>query len=91
MGLCDLAVLHRVIVEILAARHLQDRTRVLRPLTYRTGQSYAGVTHRRGPAAVVIVGLALIQNLRRGRYELGTEAARRLRVTAAFSQLAEAI
>lgn len=42
-------------------------------------------------ARVVIVGHAFMQNLRRGHYELGVEAEPRLRVAAAFDQLAEAI
>ena len=43
-------------------------------------------------AAVVIRGHAFMQNLRRGHYELGVEALdRRLRVAAAFDELAEAI
>jgi hypothetical protein len=40
----------------------------------------------------VIRGHAFIQNLRRGHYELGVEARHeRLRVAAAFDELAEAI
>jgi transposase-like protein len=43
-------------------------------------------------ATVVIRGHAFIQNLRRGHYELGVEARHvRLRVAAAFDELAEAI
>jgi transposase, IS6 family len=42
-------------------------------------------------AAVIITGLAFVQNLRRGHYELGTEAVRQLRVATAFSELAQAI
>ena len=42
-------------------------------------------------AAVVIAGLAFVQNLRRGHYELGTETVRPLRVAAAFTELAQAI
>ena len=43
-------------------------------------------------ATVVIRGHAFAQNLRRGRYELGVEARHvRLRVAAAFDELAEAI
>jgi IS6 family transposase len=41
---------------------------------------------------VVIRGHAFIQNLRRGHYELGTDAQRdRLRIAAAFNELATAI
>ena len=36
-------------------------------------------------------GLAFVQNLRRGHYELATEAPRQLRVAAAFTELANAI
>jgi transposase-like protein len=43
-------------------------------------------------ASVVIRGHAFMQNLRRGHYELGVEALdRRLRVAAAFDELAQAI
>jgi IS6 family transposase len=43
-------------------------------------------------ARVIIGGHALIQNVRRGHYELGVEAMnRRLRVAAAFDELVEAI
>jgi hypothetical protein len=42
-------------------------------------------------AAVVIAGLAFMQNLRRGHYELGTETVRPLRVAAAFTELSQAI
>jgi hypothetical protein len=40
---------------------------------------------------VVIAGHAFVQNLRRGHYELGTEAPSAMRVAAAFTELAEAI
>ena len=42
-------------------------------------------------AQVVINGHAFIQNVRRGHYELGTEADSRLRLAAAFDELARAI
>ena len=43
-------------------------------------------------AATVIRGHGFVQNLRRGHYELGVEARHeRLRVAAAFDELAEAI
>jgi hypothetical protein len=42
-------------------------------------------------AQVVIAGLAFLQNLRRGHYELATETIRQLRVAAAFTELASAI
>ncbi len=43
-------------------------------------------------ASIVIRGHAFVQNLRRGHYELGVEARHeRLRVAAAFDELAEAI
>jgi hypothetical protein len=50
----------------------------------------------RGPqtdrtAQVVIAGHAFIQNLRRGHYELGVDAARALRVAAAFIELTRVI
>jgi transposase-like protein len=42
-------------------------------------------------AQVVIAGHAFVQNIRRGHYELATEAAPRLRVAAAFDELRHAI
>ena len=42
-------------------------------------------------AQVVIGGHALMQNIRRGHYELANEAAPRLRVAAAFDELRHAI
>ncbi len=42
-------------------------------------------------ATVIITGLAFMQNLRRGHYELATETAGPLRVAAAFTELASAI
>jgi transposase, IS6 family len=42
-------------------------------------------------AQVVIAGLAFIQNLRRGQYELGTDGDHRLRIAAVFAELARAI
>ena len=40
---------------------------------------------------VIIAGLALMQNLRRGHYELGIDGPRGVRVVAAFTELALAI
>jgi transposase-like protein len=42
-------------------------------------------------AQVVIAGHAFMQNLRRGHYEPGLDARPALRVTAAFTELAQAI
>ncbi len=42
-------------------------------------------------AQIVIAGLAFMQNLRRGHYQLATESTRPLRVAAAFTELAQAI
>jgi len=42
-------------------------------------------------ARVVIRGHALIQNIRRGHYELGVDARSRQRVALAFTELAETI
>ena len=59
--------------------HLKHRLRPMRGLqTERT-------------ASVIIAGLALMQNLRRGHYEIATETPRPLRVAAAFTELAHAI
>ena len=42
-------------------------------------------------AAVIITRLAFMQNLRRGHYEIATEASRQLRVAVAFAELTQAI
>ena len=42
-------------------------------------------------AAVVIAGHAFVQNLRRGHHELGLDTHPALRVSAAFTELAQAI
>jgi len=42
-------------------------------------------------AQVIVSGLAFLQNLRRGHYELATETPRPLRIAAAFTELAMAI
>ena len=42
-------------------------------------------------AQVVIAGHAFMQNIRSGHYELGVEAASRLRVVAAFDELSQTI
>ena len=42
-------------------------------------------------ARIIIAGHALIQNLRRGHYELGVESAPKIRLAAAFDELAMAI
>jgi transposase, IS6 family len=42
-------------------------------------------------AQVIVSGLAFLQNLRRGHYELATETMHPLRITAAFTDLAMAI
>jgi transposase-like protein len=47
--------------------------------------------HTDRTAQVVINGLAILQTVRRGHYELATESPRQLRVAAAFTELALAI
>jgi hypothetical protein len=42
-------------------------------------------------ARIVIPGHALIQNIRRGHYELGVASAPKMRLAAAFDELAMAI
>ena len=42
-------------------------------------------------AQVIVSGLAFVQNLRRGHYELAVKTPRPLRVAAAFTELAQAI
>ena len=43
------------------------------------------------PVSVIISGLAFLQDLRRGHYELATKTPRQLRVASAFAELAQAI
>jgi hypothetical protein len=42
-------------------------------------------------AQTIIAGHAIMQNLRRGHYELGLDAPHGLRIVAAFTELAAAI
>ncbi len=42
-------------------------------------------------ASVVIRGHAFVQNIRRGHYELGTEATQHARLIEAFDELADVI
>jgi transposase-like protein len=42
-------------------------------------------------ARVIIAGIAFMQNLRRGHYEIATDAPQPLRVAAALTELAQAI
>ena len=59
---------------------------------YNAGRSHQGQNMSlRAPTQVIIAGLAFMQNMRRGHYELGTETARPLRVAAAFAELAHVI
>jgi transposase, IS6 family len=47
--------------------------------------------HTDRTARVIIAGIAFMQNLRRGHYEIATETPQPLRVAAAFTELARAI
>jgi transposase-like protein len=49
-----------------------------------------GIKTDRG-ASVVIAGHAFVQNVRRGHYEMAVDAPARLRVAAAFDELAAAV
>jgi transposase, IS6 family len=42
-------------------------------------------------ARIVIAGLAFIQNIRRGHYELAADVPPKLRVAAAFDELTQAV
>jgi len=46
---------------------------------------------RLATVAVIALGHAFVQNLRRGHYELGIDAPPELRVAAAFTELAQTI
>jgi IS6 family transposase len=49
-----------------------------------------GVTHFRS-AEVIACGHAFVQNLRRGHYELASDVSPPLRLTAAFTEVAQAM
>jgi transposase-like protein len=91
------AALAAVIAELLpAAVHDTERYANHR-MEGDHGRRKAGLRPRRGlksfrSARTIMAGHAVIQNLRRGHYELGLEARHsRLRVAAAFGELARAI
>ncbi len=88
-------VLARTIVELPATLH--DTTQYA---NNRVGADHGRLKARLRPmrglkrdrtASVVIAGHAFMQNLRRGHYELGTEALPGLTVPAAFDELARAL
>ena len=47
--------------------------------------------HTDRTAQIIIAGLAFLQNLRRGHYELGVDTAQASRLATAFAELAQAI
>jgi transposase-like protein len=69
-------------------RQQSDRSRP-QPLKHRLRPMRGLRTDR--TAQMIITGLAFLQNLRRGHYELATETIRPLRIAAAFAELAKAI
>ena len=94
----DLAApLLRVVEELLADAHHDTSQYANNRIECDHGRLKARLGPMRGlrtdrTASVVIAGHAFVQNLRRGHYELGTEAGcPRLRVAAAFDELAAAI
>ena len=86
----------RVLDELVpAARHHVERW-----ANNRIEADHSRLKHRRRPmrglrtdrtAAVIITGLAFLQNVRRGHYELAVETVRPLRAAAAFTELASEI
>jgi IS6 family transposase len=94
----DLAAPLLRVVDDLLPEVLHDTTRYANnPIEWDHGRLKARLRPMRGlrtdrTASTVIRGHAFVQNLRRGHYELGVEARHeRLRVAAAFDELAEAI
>jgi transposase-like protein len=86
------------VVDVLLPEVLHDTTQYANnPIECDHGRLKARLRPMRGlrtdrTASTVIRGHAFVQNLRRGHYELGVEARHeRLRVAAAFDELAEAI
>jgi IS6 family transposase len=47
--------------------------------------------HADRSAQIIIAGLAFLQNLRRGHYELGVDTVQPVRLATAFAELAQAI
>jgi len=86
----------RVLDELVpSARHLVERW-----ANNRIEGDHSRLKHRLRPmrglrtdrtATVIITGLAFLQNLRRGHYELGADVPPALRVAEAFNELAQAI
>jgi transposase-like protein len=94
----DLAAPLLRVVDDLLPEVLHDTTQYANnPIECDHGRLKARLRPMRGlrtdrTASVVIRGHAFVQNLRRGHYELGVEARHeRLRVAAAFDELAESI
>jgi transposase-like protein len=94
----DLAAPLLRVVDELLPEVLHDRTQYANnPIECDHGRLKARLRPMRGlrtdrTATVVIRGHAFVQNVRRGHYELGVEARHvRLRVAAAFDELAQAI
>jgi hypothetical protein len=83
----------RVLDEQLSAAHLVDARYANNKIEADHGRLKARLRPRRGlkrlrAAQVVGFGHAFVQNLRRGHYELGTDAEPRHRLAAAFTELA---
>ena len=88
--------LARTIVELLPGAHHDTNQYANNRVEADHGRLKARLRPMRGlkrdrTALVVIAGHAFMQNLRRGHYELGTEALPGLTVPAAFDELARAI
>ncbi len=78
-----------------AAQHIDDRY-ANNPIETDHGRFKARLRPMRGlkrfrSVQVIGAGQAFVQNIRRGHYELGTDAEPRQRLTAAFTELALAV
>ncbi|SBW22638.1 Integrase catalytic region [Candidatus Protofrankia californiensis] len=86
----------RVLDEQLPAAHHIDERYANNPIEADHGRWKARLRPMRGlkrlrSAHVIGAGHAFVQNIRRGHYELGTDAEPHRRLTAAFTELALAI
>ncbi|MDT3445429.1 IS6 family transposase [Pseudofrankia sp. BMG5.37] len=86
----------RVLDEQLPAAHHVDARYANNPIEADHGRLKARLRPMRGlkqlrAAQVIGAGHALVQNIRRGHYELGVDAQPHQRLTAAFTELAQAV
>lgn len=77
-------------VEVVTDRYANNRMEADHGRLKARLRPMRGLKHERG-ARIIIAGQALVQNIRRGHYELAVEAPATRRVAVAFDELAPAI